>query len=152
VSDGTHAADTGEIVCEAHRARLAELLAFVDGACERAGVDAVALFDIHLAVEEVVTNVIEHGYHEMQAGLVTVRVRRELDRMVVTVEDAARPFDPAAVARPDTAAPLDERRIGGLGWHLVTQVMDEVRHEQLLTDDRRSGNRVTLVKRLSPTA
>jgi Anti-sigma regulatory factor (Ser/Thr protein kinase) len=52
-----------------------------------------------------------------------------------------------AFAATDITAPIEQRAIGGLGWHLVQQVMDEVRHSQGGTN----GNRVTLVKRLSTT-
>jgi serine/threonine-protein kinase RsbW len=66
---------------------------------------------------------------------------------VITVEDRARPFDPALAPRADPSAPIEQRRIGGLGWHLVHQVMDEVRYEPRTPQ----GNRVTLVKRILPT-
>ena len=149
--DAANDVDATEIVCEARRERLAEVLAFVDRACTRAGVDRDTLFDIHLAVEEVVTNVIDHGYAGMVAGPVTVRVHRDPQQIVVTVEDLARPFDPTEVKPPDITAPVEERPIGGLGWHLVRKVMDSVRHEPLTTNGSTHGNRVTLVKRLSTT-
>lgn len=138
--------DAGEIECEARREHLAELLAFVDGACVRAGLDRELAFDVRLATEEVVTNVIVHGYAGTTAGPVRVTVRREPAQVVITVEDRARPFDPALAPRADPSAPIEQRRIGGLGWHLVHQVMDEVRHEPRTPQ----GNRVTLVKRILP--
>jgi anti-sigma regulatory factor (Ser/Thr protein kinase) len=95
----------------------------------------------------VVTNIIEHGYAGMPVGPITVRFRREPSRVVVTVDDLARPFDPALVPHVDTAAPIERRQSGGLGWHLVHQVMDEVHHEPRTP----KGNRLTLVKRLLTT-
>ena len=134
-----------ELVCEAHRDRLADLLAFVQRACERAALDPGVAFDVRLATEEVVTNVIEHGYAgEDPPGPIVVRFRRDPEQVVVTVDDRARPFDPATIRPADPTAPLEARRIGGLGWHFVTRVMDEVRHEHR----RPRGNRLTLVKRL----
>ena len=134
-----------ELVCEAHRDRLAELLAFVQRACERAALDPEVAFDIRLATEEVVTNVIEHGYAGADApGPIAVRFQRDPRQVVVTVDDLAPPFDPATIRPVDPAAPLEARRIGGLGWHFVTRVMDEVRHEHR----HPRGNRLTLVKRL----
>ena len=137
-----------ELVCEARRDRLADLLAFVQRACERAALDADVAFDVRLALEEVVTNVIEHGYAEAEvAGPIAVRFRRDPRQVIVTVEDLAPPFDPATIQPADPAAPLEARRIGGLGWHFVTRVMDEVRHEHR----HPRGNRLTLVKRLPAT-
>jgi len=140
-------ADAAEIMRDARREHLGELLAFIDGACAHAGLDRDTTFDVRLATEEVVTNVIDHGYAGMTPGPVTVRFRREPSQVVVTVDDLARPFDPALAPHVDPSAPIEQRRIGGLGWHLVHQVMDEVRHEP------RSplGNRLTLVKRVPST-
>jgi serine/threonine-protein kinase RsbW len=147
VTDVAGDAGAEEIVCDATREHLAELLAFVDRACVRAGLDRELAFDVRLATEEVVTNVIVHGYAGTTAGPVVVRFRREPTRVLVTVEDLARPFDPALAPRADPSAPIEQRRIGGLGWHLVHQVMDEVRYEPRTP----RGNRVTLVKRILPT-
>ncbi|HEV7993250.1 MAG TPA: ATP-binding protein [Gemmatimonadaceae bacterium] len=147
VTDAAGDVHAAEIVRDARREHLAELLAFIDGACARAGLDPDIRFDVRLATEEVVTNVIEHGYAGMPTGPVTVRFQCEPARVIVTVDDLARPFDPALVPRPDTAAPIEQRRSGGLGWHLVHQIMDEVRHEPRTP----MGNRLTLVKRLHST-
>ncbi|HET9799672.1 MAG TPA: ATP-binding protein [Gemmatimonadaceae bacterium] len=136
--------DAEQLASDARRERLGELLAFIDGACARAGVPRDLALDVRLAAEEVVTNVIEHGYAGA-GGPITIGVRREPRRVVIVVEDRAPPFDPATVPAVDPAVPLDHRQIGGLGWHLATRVMDEVRHE--LVHPR--GNRLTLVKRLA---
>lgn len=146
MSDAPAVADV-EIVRDARREHLGDLLAFVDHACARARVAHEVLFDVRLAVEEVVTNVIDHGYAGVPTGPVTVRFHHDPRQIIITVEDLARPFDPSRLTPPDVAAPLEQRAIGGLGWHLVHQVMDEVRHAQGSTH----GNRVTLVKRLSTT-
>lgn len=135
-----------EEVCEARRERLGELLAFVERACALAALDAHVAFDVRLATEEVVTNVIEHGYAGAETpGPISLRFHRDPRQVVVTIDDLAPPFDPATVRPADPSAPLEKRRIGGLGWHFVTRVMDEVRHEHR----HPRGNRLTLVKRLA---
>ena len=145
MTEVSHDVETDELVCEARRDRLAELLAFVQRACERAALDPAVAFDVRLATEEVVMNVIEHGYAGQEApGPVAVRFRRDPGQVVVTVDDLAPPFDPATIRPIDPTAPLEARRIGGLGWHIVTRVMDEVRHEHR----HPRGNRLTLVKRV----
>jgi anti-sigma regulatory factor (Ser/Thr protein kinase) len=136
--------DAEQLASDARRERLGELLAFVDAACARAGLPRDLALDVRLAAEEDVTNVIEHGYGGA-GGPITIGVRREPRRVVIVVEDRAPPFDPATVPAVDLAAPLEHRQIGGLGWHLATRVMDEVRHEHV----HPRGNRLTLVKRLA---
>lgn len=145
MSDATEDAATVELVCEARRERLGDLLAFVERACERAALEPDAAFDVRLATEEVVTNVIEHGYAGAPAPRpITVRFHHDPRQVVVTIDDLAPPFDPATVRPADPSASLEQRRIGGLGWYFVNRVMDEVRHEHL----HPRGNRLTLVKRL----
>jgi anti-sigma regulatory factor (Ser/Thr protein kinase) len=135
-----------ETVREARRERLVDVLAFVDRACARAALASDVAFDVRLATEEAVTNVIEHGYAGTAApGPVSVRFRRDPTQVVVTIDDLAPHFDPATIRPADPSAPLEQRRIGGLGWHFVTRVMDEVRHERR----HPRGNRLTLVKRLA---
>jgi len=60
---------------------------------------------------------------------------------MLTVSDDGVPFDPLAVAPPDTSLPLEQRPLGGLGIHLVRHLVDEVTYER-----RGDRNVLTLVK------
>lgn len=127
-------------------ADLPSLAAFVDTACDALGADGEVRFAMRLAVEEVFTNIIEHGYGgkgpvlvEVDGGPRCVRVR---------LSDEAPAFDPADAPAPDLEAPLAERDPGGLGWHLVHQLMDEVEHKPAPP----RGNTYTLVKQLPAPA
>lgn len=102
---------------------LPRLVAFVDEGC--GGIDDDARADLRLAVEEVFANIFQHGYAG-GTGPVEIRVVRSGDRVAVTLADRAPRFDPASAPPPDLAADADAHRVGGLGWHLVRQVMDEV--------------------------
>ena len=133
----------GEITREARPESLAGLLGFLDTAIAGAALDAATASDVRLAAEEVCTNVIAHAYPDGRRGTVTLRFRREAGAVVVTVEDTGIPFDPAAAAAPRLGDDWEHRALGGLGWHLVRHVMDEVRHEPLPG----GGNRVTLIRR-----
>ena len=122
------------------------LAASVDSACDALGADGEVRFAMRLAVEEVFTNIIEHGYGgkgpvlvEVDGGPRCVRVR---------LSDEAPAFDPADAPAPDLEAPLAERDPGGLGWHLVHQLMDEVEHKPAPP----RGNTYTLVKQLPAPA
>jgi serine/threonine-protein kinase RsbW len=144
--DATDGLDPDEIVREARRERLGELLTFIDRACARAAVEPAVAFDLRLATEEAVMNVIEHGYADVAPGPIALRFHRDARQVVITVEDEAPHFDPSTIQPADPTAPLERRALGGLGWHFVTQLMDETRHEAR----HPLGNRLTLVKRLLP--
>lgn len=98
---------------------------------------------IHVALDEFLHNTIAYGFAGRGKGEVTVEVELGGGRVTVTLTDDGTPFDPLARAEPDTALPVEEREIGGLGIHLVRRMMDEVTYQ------RRGGqNVVVLVKRL----
>lgn len=126
------------------REHLDELVRFAMSAAAGAGADDEAVHAVRLAVEEVCLNVIVHGYKDDARGFVRVAIERDGDVLLVRVADEAPPFDPAHAPRPKLDVPLEEREPGGLGWHLVRAVTDEVRHEPA----HPVGNVVTLVKRL----
>ena len=124
-------------------AEIARLAAAVEAFAGRHALPPATVSALSLALEEVVANAIRHGYGEEREGAVRIDVVIAGKQLVATVEDEAPPFDPFAMPPPDTAAPLEDRAIGGLGIHLVRTLMDEARYDRTAT-----GNRVTLVQGL----
>jgi serine/threonine-protein kinase RsbW len=122
-------------------ADLPDVLAFVEAACEAATVRPELWFDLKLAVDEACANVIEHAYAGRGGDLVITFEARDRD-VVLTVRDHGRPFVPEMVVAPDISLPLAQRRIGGLGLHLMYQLMDEVQF-----DFAEGGNTLVMVKR-----
>jgi anti-sigma regulatory factor (Ser/Thr protein kinase) len=124
--------------------RLADLpavRAFVADTCARSGVRPEVSDALVLATDEVCANVVLHGYGVNDPGPLAVAVECTGDATRVTITDAGRPFDPASAAAPTLDAPWQERAVGGLGWLLVRQLVDELRYERCS-----ETNRVTLVK------
>ncbi len=96
---------------------------------------AKLVFQLNLTLEELVTNVICHGYDDDGVHAIHVRLALADGMITAEVEDDGRPFDPFAdAAPPDLEQDLDDRPIGGLGVHLVRSFMDEVSY-------RREGDR-----------
>ena len=98
---------------------------------------------VHVALDELLANTIAHGFAG-RGGEVTVEVELRRDRVAVTLSDDGRPFDPFGMAAPDTELSVEERRIGGLGVHLVRQMMDEASYQR-----RGDRNVVVLAKLLT---
>lgn len=107
------------------------------------GADAATLHDVRLAVEEVCTNIIEHGYCGV-AGSIHMRVSVANKTLVIRIQDDAPQFDPTNLPDPELNAPQERRVPGKLGWHLTRKVMDEVKYDA----GGVRGNIITLVKRL----
>ncbi len=91
--------------------------------------DAV-IFAFNLSLDEVVTNVISYAFTDVQEHPIDVRLRLMGDVLEAEVTDSGRPFNPIDVPTPDLDAPIDERRIGGLGVHLVREMMDSLEYKR----------------------
>lgn len=120
---------------------VAQLAAFVEEACEKAGMDASTTMQMNLAMEEAVVNVMNYAYPTGTKGDIDIEATINEKGLTFVIADSGTPFDPTAEKEADTSLSAEERPIGGLGIFLVKQLMDEVSYE------RKDGkNRLTLVK------
>lgn len=106
--------------------QLPAAIAFLQGFWEEAELPAALGFTFELALEEVFLNVALHGANGVTVPSVALELIASDTEVVLIVADDARPFDPLTLATPDTSAALEDRNIGGLGVHLVRQMMDTV--------------------------
>ncbi len=101
--------------------------------------------DAELALDEAVTNIIEHGY-QGKNGEITLRCTGRPGRIAITIEDNAPEFDPLSLPPPSLGADIEERQIGGLGVMLIRGVMDACQYEyrdgkNILTMEKIHNNR-----------
>jgi anti-sigma regulatory factor (Ser/Thr protein kinase) len=96
---------------------------------------------IELVLEELVTNAIHHGYPEGGEHELSVGLRMEGRVIEMRVEDDGLPFDPTRAEKADTESSIADRAIGGLGIHLVKNLV----HEMVYA--RRQGRNVLTLRR-----
>jgi serine/threonine-protein kinase RsbW len=132
-------------ISEAQLNDLEGLIDFLKVTCDQAHVAEQDIFALHLALEEVFVNLVAHGYENRPPGLVGVTLQIDPGRAVVTIRDQAPPFAPEQAPEPSLGQAWQTRTNGGLGWHFVRRMMDEIRYES----DPPHGNRLTLVRRLN---
>lgn len=77
---------------------------------------------IELVLDEILTNVLMHG----EAEVVTVDLSLAPGLLSVTITDNGHKFNPLEAPAPDTTLALEDREVGGLGIHLVRNMMDGV--------------------------
>jgi serine/threonine-protein kinase RsbW len=149
VHDGSPLGNGFQLTIEPDRAEVARANAAFTAFAKANAVPAAIRRSLNVALDELLQNTIAHGFAGRPAGgggggAVTIAVELLPDRLTVTLTDDGQPFNPLVTAAPDTARPVEERPVGGLGIHLVRQLMDEVQYH------RRGGrNVVVLVKRLT---
>lgn len=107
---------------------ISQLSEFVETVCEEKGLDMALTMNLNLALEEAVVNVMSYAYPDSQ-GDVKVDIMIDDQKVVSTLTDSGIPFDPTQKGDVDTTLPAEERPIGGLGIHLVKQIMDKVSYQ-----------------------
>ncbi len=107
-----------------------------------AGFDDKKLSQIKLACEEIIVNIINYAYPEKEGSMDVEYTLRDDGAFQIQISDEGIPFDPLSLPEPDIGAPLEERKIGGLGIYLVRKVMDEVTYRRV--DNK---NVITLLKK-----
>lgn len=108
-----------------------QLADFVDMVCEEVGMDMAVAIQMNLAMEEAVVNVMTYAYPAGTIGNVNIEAQANDERLKFTIIDSGIPFDPTAKDEVDTTLSAEERPIGGLGIHLVRQLMDSINYERI---------------------
>lgn len=92
-----------------------------------AGLDKEQIYKLSLAVDEIATNAISHGYEQSEtSGELSLSAELDSATLTIVLEDTAPPFNPLTEEKPDNLdQPLDQREAGGLGVFLAIQNVDQ---------------------------
>ncbi|HEX3112023.1 MAG TPA: ATP-binding protein [Candidatus Eisenbacteria bacterium] len=125
---------------------LPELSRFVADFLTHHGLSPSNAYDLDLILEELFTNVLKYG-----SGKDEVLVGLTRDDSLITIAvrefDAAKAYDITRAPEPDLTRPIAERKVGGLGIHMVRQLAETIRYEY---KDRVSTT--TITKKVSANA
>ena len=121
---------------------------FLEALCEATGCNPAVSFNLNLALEEAVVNVIEYAYPKdgkEYTFTLNVQAVKENGETVLTFKlcDQGTPFDPTQTEDVDTTLSAQEREIGGLGIFLVRQLMDDGSYQYV-----NGSNVLTMTKRV----
>ncbi|OGO13104.1 MAG: hypothetical protein A2032_00840 [Chloroflexi bacterium RBG_19FT_COMBO_49_13] len=104
-------------------------------AAKNAGLEKARTYKLRLAVDEIVTNIINYGY--LRAGLEgVISIEAEIDEhaLTITLDDTSGYFDPTLKPPPPPeyfTQPLEERSIGGWGVYLAIQSVDQFHYQRI---------------------
>lgn len=114
---------------------LASVRAYVAEVARAAGLDSSSTYKLCLAVDEITTNIVLHGYEEVGLeGNITVEALQQNGELVIRLLDHGRAYDPDIVPEPDLENPL-EQKTGGWGVFLGKTCVDQFDYTST-----RSGN------------
>lgn len=144
-------ADLGELTLPGNLDALEPIREYVSRAGKAAGLDDSSVYQLCLAVDEIATNVVLHGYEEAGlSGNVTLQSTVDNGRLTIHLRDNGKSYDPSKHDIPDEddlALPLEDRPVGGLGILLALDGVDDLQYE---ATDR--GNEHRFVKKLPEPA
>jgi len=86
------------------------------------------LKEIDLILEELFTNMVNHGFSDNKEHDIDISLSCDDTDMVIRMEDDGEPFDINALPPPDIRCAIEKRGIGGLGIHFVKHFIDECRY------------------------
>jgi serine/threonine-protein kinase RsbW len=124
-------------------ASLAEIAEFVRFSVNDSSISSTELFSLETAVDEAVSNIIEHAYEGEGKGTIRCQIDVRQDFIKVTLDDHGKPFNPSEVPAPRLHNKLKLRENHGLGYYMMCQLVDDVSF-----DFNENRNRVTLIKNL----
>ncbi|MCK4908897.1 MAG: ATP-binding protein [Planctomycetes bacterium] len=81
-----------------------------------------------LAVDEAVSNVIEHAYELQKNKFIDIQISSDDQRFQVTIEHKGKSFDPKSMTNPNIRENIRQGKKRGLGIFLIRQTMDEVKY------------------------
>jgi len=97
----------------------------------------------NIAFDELISNTIFYGFDKLQNGIVQIEMTLTNNLLVACIIDNGNAFDPFNAPEPDLESDAETKKIGGLGIHIVKNMMDEMTYEF-----KNNENRVTLKKKI----
>lgn len=112
--------------------------------CQRFELSPEIQNNFSVVLDDLLNNVISYAYDDEGEHVIDVVLSTDGQRFIVSVSDEGTEFDPFMRKEPDTDSDIEEREIGGLGIHLIRNLMDDYSY-------RRVGgkNVTTLMKRFA---
>jgi len=123
-------------------ADLSSVTEAVDRVGAEAEIPAKTVMQLQVVLDEVLSNVIKYAWPDGGTHEFYVRINVRNGGIVITITDDGRPFNPLDQPPPTTPAGGGRPLPGGLGIHMVRQLVDSI--EYVRFDGR---NQVTLTKR-----
>ena len=89
-----------------------------------------SLYQVKLALEEAVVNILSYGFAGQPSQRILLTLSQQDQLLSVEICDNGLAFDPLQRAAPDLDSSLEDRAVGGLGVHLIRQMMDLVCYQR----------------------
>ncbi|MBL8029216.1 MAG: ATP-binding protein [Fibrobacteres bacterium] len=104
---------------------------FIEAFAKKSSISASSLTELVLAVNEAVTNIMEHGGVDGSKDSYSVNMELLPSELVVTVRDPGRQYDPNSLRTASSGADIKKRRPrSGMGVYLIRQLVDGIMYHR----------------------
>ena len=97
---------------------------------EDQSVSPQAVYRINLALEEMITNIIRHGYDDYDRHEIRVSLNVFENQVAAVIEDDGHAFNPLEWNKKEESQPLEDKKVGGVGIHLIRELLDHVDYKR----------------------
>ncbi len=105
-------------------------------------IDESTAFSINFAIEEIFINMVK--YNPENQNNISISLNKDGNKLILCLTDYdVGHFDITKLKEVDSSQPLQERKAGGLGLHIVKQMVDEIDYEY-----KNRNSRITIIKHL----
>lgn len=116
------------------RSEIARMFTLLEGFCQSHGISEDDMFNVRLVLDEAVINVIVHGYDDTRDHDINVALALDGSLLSIHIDDDGVAYNPLDAPPPRFDLPIEQRRIGGLGVHIMKTLAQSVDYHR--TNDR----------------
>ena len=120
-----------KLVIKNEISEIGKLATFIEELGEELVLTPDLIFNLNLALEEAVTNVIFYAYPKEEQKDIFISANMSDNILIFVLTDSGKEFDPTKVPDADITLSAEEREIGGLGIFLIRQIMDTVEYQRI---------------------
>jgi len=120
---------------------LNKLAEFVENFGEENKLSPKNIFELNLILDELITNIISYAYKDDANHIIELEINLENDELKIQLIDDGKEFNPLEKEDVKLDEDLDERKIGGLGIHIVKEKSDQIDYK------RESNKNILLLKK-----
>jgi len=112
------------------RSEIARMFTLLEGFCRSHGISEDDMFNVRLVLDEAVINVIVHGYEDTREHEINVALALDGALLAVHIDDDGVAYNPLDAPAPRFDLPIEQRRIGGLGVHIMKTLAKSVEYSR----------------------
>ena len=120
---------------------LNKLAEFIENFGEEHELSPKNIFELNLILDELITNIISYAYEDDSDHIIELDINKEKDELKIQLIDDGKEFNPLEKEEVKLDEDLDERKIGGLGIHIVKEKTDEIKYK------RESNKNILMLKK-----